>query len=82
VEVLSPTVVRIDVNMEEVHELSLDLLRSFEEGGVPINLATVAIVMSLGRLMSPKPMEEEKMMEWIQSLLHFGGMFFVEGEAN
>ena len=80
---MNPTLVKVEFDMEEVHGLSLDLLRSFEEGGVPINLGVVSLAMSLGRLMAPKPMTQEETARFIQGILEFGGMYFAdEGKVN
>ena len=71
--------VHLVVNMEEVHEISLDLLRSLEDSGVEVNLARVAVAMTLGRLAAPEGTEQEEMVKYIQSVLEFSGMYFVSG---
>lgn len=74
---------RVEFDFEELHELSLVLLKSLEESGVTEGVASLALALSLGRLLSPeRPMEEPAELAYIQAAITWSGAFFAEGEIN
>lgn len=69
-------------NLTEVHNTSVGLLTYLEEQETPVGLSAVALLMSIGRLLSPTPMSDEQEIAFIKDALDWGGAYFAEGEKN
>lgn len=82
-EILNPNQVRVEFDMAEVHDLSVEFLTLLEESGSDMGLGAASLALSLGRLLSPEaPMEVNKEIAFIQMILEYGGMFFAHGGVN
>jgi hypothetical protein len=69
--------------MEEVHSASCDLLQLLEEEEITHGLGIMALIMTLGRLVSPKVLSNEEETAFLQTMTEFVGLYFAEeGEAN
>lgn len=74
---------RVEFDFDELHELSMTLLRQLEDAGVTEGVASLALALSLGRLLSPeRPMEEDVELAYIQAALTWSGAFFATGGVN
>lgn len=73
------TPTQLTVDMEEVHELSLDFLQMLESEGVKTGVGAVSAALSLGRLMSPKVLEPDEEIQFLQAIMEFAGMYFGDG---
>jgi hypothetical protein len=72
----------VTVNMEEVHKTSLDILELLEEDDVELKLGLVAIALTFGRVASPKVLTQEEEVKFLENILEYIGLYFVEGEPN
>lgn len=70
------------MDMEEVVDLSNDLLDSMEEDGVPISLGAASAALTVGRLIHDKKMTFEQGETFIKSMLDFTKMYFAEGQVQ
>ena len=68
--------------MEEVHDLSMDLLSVFEENNVAPRIAVLAAAMTLVRLTANKSLDPDTTTEAMQSLLDHCTMYFHTGSIN
>lgn len=68
--------------MEDIHETSLDIMDALEESGVDIPLGLVALALTLGRVISPKLLSAEEEMSWLESVMEFAQLYFVNGPAQ
>lgn len=68
--------------MGEVHDISLDLLRSLEDADVGTADSAASLALSLGRVMAERAMETEEAVRFIQSIFEFCAMYFHEGVTN
>jgi hypothetical protein len=70
-------------NMEEAHDLSVDLLQFMDDEEIPTEHAIVALALTLGRLMSPvKPLSDDDAAKFIQTALEFSALFFANGRVH
>jgi hypothetical protein len=71
----------VTVDMEDVHDMSVDILHAID--GEPLQIAVAATALTLGRLLSPvHPMEQEQEMAFIQAMVEYGRIFFADGTVN
>jgi hypothetical protein len=79
---VSPIGVRVEFDMEEVHNLSVDLLGLLEDEKVTIALGMAALGLSIGRLASPAVLDQPTEIKFTQDLMEWLGMYFNEGTVN
>lgn len=79
---LNQAQVSIAVDMGEVHDISLDLLRSLEDAEVDLTTAAAALAMSLGRVLSPRVLEQEDEERFMQNMFEWASMYFTDGKVN
>lgn len=68
--------------MDEVVDLSNDLLNFMEEDGVPVTLGAASAALTVGRLITSKKMSYEKGAEFINALMNFTQTYFTEGTIH
>jgi hypothetical protein len=73
---------KITVDMEEVHDMSVDLLEFFQQTDTNVGVGILALIMTVGRLMSPTVMEEDEEANFIQAVMEYCGMCFAGGMVN
>lgn len=81
-DIIDQASVQVEFNMDDVHHVSLELLGLLEQEDVEVGLAAVAMALSLGRIMSPKTLEPEDEVRFVQAFTEFVGTYFIEGVAN
>lgn len=82
-DILNPGYVRVELDPEEIHELSIDILRSLDVEGVTSGAAVASLALSLGRLVSPvRPMDEGMEMQFIQDMVEWAISYFADGKVN
>lgn len=74
--------VRVEFDMEEVHNISVDLLTMMEEDKITMALGVAALALSIGRLCSDKVLSIDEEIKFSQDLMEYLGMYFHEGEVN
>jgi len=74
--------VRVSFDMDEIHELSLDLIHFLEQDDVEVGEAALAFALSLGRVLSPTPMEMEEQIAFTKAALEWAQCYFVQGVPN
>lgn len=67
---------------EEVHAVSVDLLKLLELQGVSVGVAASALGMSLGRLSSLTPLSADEEITFVQALFDWLGAYYAEGSVN
>ena len=73
---------KVEIDMQEIHELSLDILTFLEEEGCNISQGVAVCGMSIGRLLSNKAMSADEEMAFIQAVVEFGATYFTGGPLN
>lgn len=68
------------VPYDEVHAVSLALIEDFEAEDATVGLAVAAMVMTLGRLMSPDVLEPEQEEVFIKDTIDYLGAYFAGKE--
>lgn len=78
---MTPAVISLEY--EEVHDVSVDLLRFLEVEEVEVGTAVAALALSFGRLLSPvKPMADDAEIHFMQQIMEWAGMYFAEGRTH
>lgn len=70
--------------MDDVHDLSVDIIEFLESEETTVPLAVAALVLSAGRLMNPREgaLEVEEEIKFVQGMMEFATMFFADGTVN
>jgi hypothetical protein len=74
--------VRVSFDMDEIHELSLDLIHFLEEDDIEVGEAALAFALSLGRVLSPSAMDQDEQIAFTKSCLEWAQCYFVQGVPN
>lgn len=73
----------VTVSFQEAHEVSVGLLRFFEENEIKVGPAMASLVLTLGRLIGgPKELPDEVEVDFIKSAIDWAGAYFAEGGSN
>lgn len=81
-DITSSNSARIQLDYDEVHAKSVDLLKYLEKSDATVSSGIAALVMSIGRLLSPKTMNVDSEIHYIQDCLDWHGMYFSDGGMN
>jgi hypothetical protein len=73
---------RVEFDMEEVHDASLDLLQFLEDGEHSHDVQVAALALSLGRLNSPKVLSPDEQSMFVEGVLQYCAMFHCDGRPN
>jgi hypothetical protein len=72
-----------NIDMGEVHSLSVDLLRFLEDEHTAVDVGQIAIALTFGRLMSPKvPMTKTDEEDFLQAIMDYTSAYFSGGGIN
>ena len=74
--------VQVGFDYGEVNDLSVGLLGVLEESASSVGQAALATVLTLGRLVSPVPLDEQSETQFMEEVLSFVGTLFEGGKAN
>lgn len=72
----------VSLEMREVHDVSVDLLRRLEQQQVTVALGAAATALTLGRLMADRVIEPADEAVWIQHVMDFAQAYFVRGRMQ
>ena len=72
----------VELDLSEVHQISMDMLDSMYEVGIPHHMMLAALGMSLGRLSVPRRLEESEEAAFINAVLQFTSAYFATGRVN
>jgi hypothetical protein len=75
---LSDTLVKHELDHEDVHEVSVGLINALMEHEVSPELAIAGLALSLGRFMSPQVLEADNEVSFVQDLSEWISMYFME----
>jgi hypothetical protein len=78
----NPSAVRASFDLEDIHDISLDVLQLLEDEEVEVAEAAVALALSLGRIIAPKTLEQDEQIKFTQDLMEWAGCYFAEGQVN
>ena len=70
------------VDYNEVHQVSLGLMGLIQENEIPPELALPALMMTVGRMYSPRLLEPLEEKTFIEGMAEWLTIFFVDGRAN
>ena len=73
---------KVAFDLQEVHNVSVDLLSLMEEDRITMAMGIAALALSIGRLASEKELSQEQEVKFCQDLMEWLGMYFHEGKAN
>ena len=73
---------KVTINLSDAHELSLTMMELLESEDIPVEMAQVAAAMTFGRVVSPRVMSEKEEVAFLEGLLGYVMLYFVEGEPN
>lgn len=70
------------MELEEVHDCSMDLLQFLEDSEVRPEIGITALALSLARLGSPRTLTPEEQTTFVNGILEFCAMFHTEGTVH
>lgn len=68
--------------LDQVYEASNDILDALEESGMEVSLGVFALVLTLGRVLTPKEMTPQDEQAFVQQVLEFMHASLADGRAN
>jgi hypothetical protein len=68
--------------MEEISDISLDLLQIMEENDIDQAEAALALALSLGRVISPKPLSKAEQTDFTKACMEWSQIYFMEGQVH
>ena len=72
---LSGTTTHTTVDYNEVHEVSVELLKMLQMSGSSVSVGASALALSLGRCLTPNPMSDDEEIKFVQDALEWTGMY-------
>lgn len=73
----------VTVSFQEAHEVSVGLLKFFEENDIKVGPAVAALALTIARLIGgPKELPDQVEIDFIKSAVDWAGAFFAEGGMN
>lgn len=69
-------------DMDEVVELSNEIVQFMEDESVPMSLGAASAALSLGRLVSSKRLSFDEGATFISAMMDFATTYFHEGSVN
>jgi hypothetical protein len=78
----SDTALRVSFDMEEISDISLDLLQILQEDGILQAEAALSFALSLGRVISPRPLTQDEQTDFTRACMEWAQMYFHEGTIN
>ena len=73
---------QVELDYDDVHDLSLKLFTFFEDHDVKPIEAFASMVMTIGRLTSDKTLTPDEEIQYIKYIGDVGKMFFTNGTVN
>lgn len=73
---------QIEFDLNDAHQLSLEVLEGLEEAECDVGMGAIVMALSLGRLLSPKPLNQEEEVAFLNSVIEFAATYFTSGVAN
>lgn len=70
----------IGVIAEDIHELSVELLGELEH--IQPALASFGLIMTIGRILSPEPLNAEEELKFCQDLMDYVTVYFAKGRVH
>jgi hypothetical protein len=67
----------VEIPLQDVHNLSVKLIDQFEAEEVKAGTATAAMMLTIGRLQSPKVMDIEDQIKFLNAVAEFTVMYFI-----
>jgi len=80
--IAGPFKASVSYDFKEVHNVTVGLLGALDANDVPVGLAAAGAGMVLGKLLSPTAMTTEESSKFLNDLLGWVGMYFIEGGIN
>lgn len=77
-----PPIEMHDMNMADIHEVSMLLLDLLDEENIDVPLGTAGVALTLGRAASPRVLEPDEEAAFLKAIMEFAQLYFVEGRAN
>ena len=71
-----------EFNMVDIHETSLDIIENLEDNNVEPRLGTVALALTLGRVVSPDTMTPEQEQDFLHFIMEAVQVYFYKGPVN
>lgn len=68
----------VEMDYEEVHNVSVGILQALEANHVPLNVGVAGAALTMGRLLSPVPMDEDEEMNLVNDLMEWIGVYFAK----
>lgn len=82
ITVVGPNLASVSMDYQEAHNISVGLLQFLEANDIQVGTALVGMAMTMGRLLSPKPLSDEDEVAFINGMLEWSGAFFTQGASN
>jgi hypothetical protein len=82
VEPTFPATASFTIDFDEVHNASVGILKRLEQANTPVSVGTTALILSVGRILSPEPMSDEEEAQFVQMAMEWMGIYFTEGTVN
>lgn len=73
---------RVAVDMDEISDISLDLIQLLDEEDIGVGQAALAFAISLGRVLSPRNLSVDEQIKFTQDCMDWAQCYFAEGSVN